>query len=347
MPHFSNFWSTLRPSRRFLSLFWFPLFFVAAFSCMFVINVGHARPNGVQVGVIGTPTAVRQATGAIDRAERGVQFHPVADETAARARIARNELAGVLDVSTPAEPRFLMAMAASGSRALYLQSLFGRALGTPVQAVDVVPTAPGDFTGVGLFFCSLPLQVLGLITAAILGLAQVTSWRQKFFWIALYGAFGAGFTYVLCTSLQVIPNMPVLALLGFLLTQTIAWIAVGAAAFLKHFFLPVIMPFIVIFEIPISGGPMSADMMPGFSQVLHAALPFSRYLDAARSIAYFHGAGAWSALGVLLIWTAIGLGLMLAGRWWTRRGASSEPPAAAGQVDAGVAIEAGSASADI
>lgn len=315
----TSFLSTFRPTRRFLGLVWFPLFFLAAFSSMFVINVGHARPNGVQVGVIGTPGVVAQTETTISRAQSGIVFREVADVASAKTLVGNNEIAGVLNMTDPAKPTFMMAMASSGSRALYLQAMFGRALRTPVGEVNLVPTSPGDFTGVGLFFCALPLQILGMIAASVLSLSQVERWRQKFLWIGIYGAFGAIFTYVLCTSLQVIPANPMLAVLGFVLTQTVAWIATGAAAFLKQFFLPVVMPFLIIFEIPISGGPMSADMMPKFSQVLHAILPFSRYLDASRSIAYFNGTGAAKSIWILFGWMIVGLALMVAGIWWTRR----------------------------
>lgn len=319
MHRLSSFFAPLKPSRRFLHLLWFPLFFAVAFGSMFVVNVGHASPHGVKVGVLGDADVVAGVEQEVTVAQPGIDFQAVVDEDAAREAIGANALAAVLDMQDPAEPRLFVALAASGSRALYLENMVERVLQVSVQEVDVVPPSSGDFTGVGLFFFSLPLQVLGLITAAILGIAQVGSWRQKFVWIGVYGCFAAGFMYVLCSALNVIPHKPVLALLALLLNQTIAWIAVGAAAFLRHFFLPVVMPFVVIFEIPISGGPMSADMMPLFSQVLHAVLPFSRYLDAARGIAYFHGAGATGAILVLVCWTAVGLGLMLAGMWWSRR----------------------------
>lgn len=316
-------WSRTVPA-KFWHIFWFPFFFAVAFGIMFSVNVGHASPHAVELGIVAGPSVAQQVRADIERVQpTGIRYRSVPDRAAAERLIERNEIAAVLLVAdadgSPGETTMLASIAASGSRAIYLRDLFESALSGPVRFDDLVPASPGDMNGIGLFFISLPLQVLGLISTAILQASGVRSWRWRLAWIAVYGSFAALFSYGMGRALELIPSDSWLPVLGFVLTQTISWIAISGAVFLRHFFMPVMMPFIVIFEVPISGGPMAADMMPAFSRLLHAVLPFSQYLDAARLSAYFGGAGIGRPLTVLFAWTGIAVALVLAAMWKTRR----------------------------
>ena len=113
-----------QPTRaRVLSLLWFPFFFAAAMSVLYVFAFAHPEPHDLRLGVIGTAPA---------RLPAGFAVRPVTDTSG----VAANTLAGVYDSD-------------------YLTAVLH-----PAATVDVVSLAPGDATGVGIFFYGLPIELM-------------------------------------------------------------------------------------------------------------------------------------------------------------------------------------------
>jgi hypothetical protein len=293
-----------QPTRgRVLALLWFPFFFAAAMSVLYLVAFAHPQPHDVRLGVIGSAPA---------NLPDGLTVEPVTGTSA----VAANDLAGVYDTATGT---LYVASAASGTRADYLTAVLH-----PTSTIDVVPVAPGDVTGVGLFFYGLPMLLVGLITSIVL--LQFGMWplRKKVATIAATGAFATVVAFTVATAREVVPADGWLLLYGFLLTQAVGWLTSALPRLVKQFFMPVAMTFVLILGIPTAGATVNADMLPTALGWLHGVLPFGQFIEAARAGAFFGGHGLARPLVVLSAWAA-GAALLLA--WTGRTPAPTSPPA--------------------
>jgi hypothetical protein len=303
-----------QPTRgRVLSLLWFPFFFAAAMSVLYLSAFAHPEPHDMRLGVIGSAPAHLPA---------GFAIEPVTDATG----VAANTLAGVYDSATGT---LYVASAASSTRADYLTAVLH-----PASTVDVVPVAAGDVSGVGIFFYGLPILLVGLITSIVL--LQFGMWplRKKVATIAATGAFATVVAFTVATARDVIPADGRLLLYGFLLTQAIGWLTTALPRLVKQFFMPVAMTFVLILGIPSAGATVNADMLPTVLRWLHQVLPFGQFIEVARASAFFGGHGLARPLAILICWAA-GAGLLLG---WTSRPvavASPEPAANPEQIEPG------------
>jgi hypothetical protein len=291
-----------QPTRsRIISLLWFPFFFAAAMSVLFLLASTHPSPHHLHLGMIGTAPAKLPA---------GIDVKPVTDF----AGVARDQLAGVYDSSSHA---LYLSSAASSSRATYLTAVLH-----PVHTVDVVPLASGDVTGAGLFFYALPMLLVGIVTSIVL--LQFGMWpvRKKVVTVAATGAFATVVAFAVARALDVIPADGWLLLYGFLLTQSIGWLTTALPRLVKQFYLPTAMTFVFILGIPTSGATVNADMFPTGVRWLHDVLPFGQFVEAARASAYFGNHGLARPLIILVAWT-VAAALLLA---WTTRPAKPIPP---------------------
>jgi hypothetical protein len=288
-------------AKRVASLMWFPFFFSAAFSLITLLAFAHPEPHGVTVGVVGSATSSQ-----LDAMPAGIETVGVSDEAAARSLVASGQLAAATDGT-----QLFVASAASSTRSDYLAAAFPRAGSDPLIIVDVNPLEPGDVSGVGLFFYALPNLLVGLITSIVL--LQLGMWplRLKLIAIAATGAFSAIFSYLLATSLDVIPADLTLVGYAFLLTQAIGWLTTAAALYAKQFFMPAAMTFVLILGIPSSGGTVNSDMLPAWVRFINDWHPFPQFIDLIRADAYGVGSSTRPFL-VLLGWAAVGIALVLA-----------------------------------
>ncbi|SNY47597.1 carboxypeptidase regulatory-like domain-containing protein [Paractinoplanes atraurantiacus] len=283
-----------QPTRgRVLSLIWFPFFFAAVMSVLYLLAFAHPQPHDMRLGVIGSAPPL----------PAGLAVQPVTDATA----VAHNDLAGAYDSATGT---LYISSAASGTRADYLTAVLH-----PRQTVDVVRLASGDVSGVGVFFYALPLLLIGLITSIVL--LQFGMWplHRKLATIAAAGAFASALAWSVAVSLDVIPADGWLLLYGFALTQAIGWLTTGITRLVKQFFMPVAMTFVLLLGIPTAGATVNADMLPTPLRALHDVLPFGQFIEVVRASAYFDNHGLARPLSILLAWVAAGAALLA----WTHR----------------------------
>ncbi|MGT2427428.1 hypothetical protein [Amnibacterium kyonggiense] len=279
------------PTRRVVSLLWFPFFFVIVFSLLSLLAYAAPSPHGVRVEVSGSSSRIATAREALTMSGvSGIVLEPISS-AAQGVRDVRADAADAVYLPG-AQPRLLVATAGSLSRANFLTNLFGR-IAAPMHIVreDVLPAASGDTSGVSLLFVGLPLLLTGLITALILLQFAMWSIPVKAAVIAATGGFATVFVYLLAQQIDAIPKDGWLLLWGFLLTQTIGWIATGAATFVRQFFLPVVFTFALVLQLPSAGATVPADMLPAVLRWLNGVLPLAQYIDLARSSAYFSSHG--------------------------------------------------------
>ncbi|MFI5060004.1 MAG: ABC transporter permease [Actinomycetales bacterium] len=292
-----------------LSLIWFPFFFVAVFSLILVAAYVNPLPHHLSISVVGSDaqaSQVRQALNAVR--DGGFDVSAVASVSDARKAVADGDIDAAF--VTGAKPELIVATGASGSRAKYLTHVFDRMSqardGIQPAVIDVAPTASGDPNGNALMFLGLPLLLVGMIAAIVLMQFGGWSLAGKVITIAVVGAFGSVFTYLVALAENVIPNNEWVLLYAFMLTQAIGWLGLGCAAFVRQYFLPVLMTFVLILGIPSAGATVPADMSPAFIRWLNSFLPFAQFIDATRDSTYLNSSNLPVPIIVLAAWDVAG-----------------------------------------
>jgi hypothetical protein len=294
------------------TVIWFPFFFSAAFSVMGLLSFAAPTPHDISVAVVAPASTVQDLDESLDESDSGGFALTTAPTRAAAIRLLEdNAVAAAYVISSSGRGELIVSSAASSTRADYLgrvaDMVMSPAAGVASHTVtDLIPKSEGDSTGVGLFFFALPQLLVGLITSIVLLQFPAWTWNRKAALIAATGAFASVFSFVLAASLDVIPVAPWLMVAGFALTQAIGWLTTAAAVVAKRFFMPISMTFVLILGIPTAGATVNGDMLPSFAQALNSFLPFAQFVDAARSIGYFHGAGAVKPSVLLVAWALLG-----------------------------------------
>jgi len=312
---------TPQPSRRrVLSLLWFPFFFVASMSLLFSLSFAHPTPNHLRVAVVAPDVDGRLLTASLRSSDGALDAVPLSDPTGVVADVAAGRLAAAIicqPLPTQDESsgcRVVVASAANRARAAYLSTalstLVAQDLGTGAAIVDAAPLAPGDSSGAGLFFYAFPLAMVGMVTSIVLLQLAMWSTSRKVLAIAAVGVFSSAVAYAIAVTRDVLPSDPVLLVAGFLLVQVIAWTTTAAATFVRQFLLPFALTFVLVLGVPTSGGTVAADMLPSWLGVLHTGMPLGAFIDLVRSSAYGIGSSG-RALAVLLVWLAVGAGVMV------------------------------------
>jgi len=318
-----------------IALLWFPFFFAAAFALIGMLSFAAPSPHSVAIAIAGTDGQIAEVSRALTVVdENGFTLTPVASADDARAAAESGAAAAGYSLDAGTGSELFIASGGSATRASYLQQAFQDFVapaveGEPLAVHDLVPVPPGDVSGVGMFFFALPLLLVGLITSIVLlQFAAWAMWRRLVI-IAATGAFASLSTFTVAIALDIVPPNPALLPLGLLLTQAIGWLTSGVAVLAKRFFMPISMTFVLILGIPSGGGTVNSDMLPPFVAFLHSVLPFGQYIEAVRSVAYFDGRGAWQHIVVVMVWAAVGAGMLIAAHLRSRRGAEGTENAAA------------------
>lgn len=307
--------------RRLASLLWFPFFFVAVMALLLLTSFSTPTPHRVRIDVAGTSSQVE----AVQIRLAGVRSGGFSVEQEPNASTARRDVADgdVAAAIVLASKRVLVASGSGAERAGYLERLLPTVCavtaGGSCAVVDAAPVVPGDLSGQSLTFFGLPLLLVGMIASVVL--AQFPTWRLPFklITVAVAGGFGTVFSYLVALSLGVIPNDEWLLLYGFLLTQAIGLLCLGAMPFTRRFFFPVAVTFVLVLGIPSSGGPVNGDMLPGFVGWLNSFMPFAKFMDLVRATAYLGDSGLGAPLIVLCAWVLGGALLVAAGAILARR----------------------------
>ena len=272
-------------------------------------------PRDLPVVVAAPPPAAAALAQRLSAARPGAfEVATVADETAA-ATALRDREAYAAFVLRPQGPVLLVASAASPVVAQLLtqqaQALGG---GSPVQVIDVVPTARDDPRGAGFAAGFLPL-VLTSMAAGILVLAAVRSRRARLTGVVIFavGAGSAG-AAVLQYWLGALPgsyvmNAAVIGLLALAISAAVA--GLGALLGPAGVGLGALAVFLV-------GNPLSAvaaapELLPQPWGEVGQFLPPGAGATLLRSMAYFDGAGGSTAAWTLAGWALAGIILLMIG----------------------------------
>lgn len=306
-------------ARRAASVMWFPVLFAVALPVIFQLAFHAPDPHEVPIGVVGSANqvqAVRQELTHISSA--GFDVERLTTHAAISAVRGRELAAAYV---TGSRPLLYVARAASAIRANYLVGVFAqtaKATGSrPPTTIDLVPLLSGD-TGAGIFFFVFPMMMVGVITVIVL-LQRAGSWTiaARVLAVAGAGAVGAATAYLTATNLNVLPDKPVLLLVAFSLSLIFGELFVGAASFLKGYFLPVALGFALLVGTPSAGATITPDLLPTGLRYLSDVLPMAQSVKITRDVAYFDGAGVGLPIVILAVWIAIAA--LVVGVAWLRQ----------------------------
>ena len=269
------------------------------------VAANHApKPHYVPVGIIGTPSAVRDVAGSLEhRAPGAYEIHAYSSLAAARAGVLDRTVYGAFRPGS--SPLLLVASAASPSVATLLQQTFAAAVRTQGKLLmvrDLVPLPSSDPRGATAFSMIISLIIAGILGSTViyvLGQHRPPSARLA---VMAALAVGAGLVAAVVTNVLVsafpghfiavwgVAALFVLALglpiAAFQVLVGLAGTAIGAVMFL-------------VIGNPASGGSSAPELLPGFWRDLSQLLPPGAAITAMHGVVYFHGHGALKALLVL------------------------------------------------
>ncbi|MEJ8280088.1 carboxypeptidase regulatory-like domain-containing protein [Pseudonocardia spirodelae] len=300
---------------------WFPAFFVLGFMLFYLLPFHAPAPHGIPVAVVGEQAAATVGAELGRVSPGGFEVTPIGGAGAVRDAIFHRDVVAGYD---PAGHTLYIARADGLQLVQILQGIFSplsTGSGAPLQVVDLAPTAPGDGFGTSLFYIAMACNISGYIAVMMMMQATALSRRTKLTAIAGFGLFATLVCWAIGTSIQAIPFHPAVLVVGFLLSQAVAWTTFGLAPFVRRALPGVAMGLFVLMSIPSSGGAIPKEMVPAFFQVLHHVMPLGQAIDAARGILYFDSTAIAGPILGLLAWWAFGALLVALGAWRDRRAA--------------------------
>lgn len=310
-----------------------------------------ARPHQVPVAITGQPQLVQRAEAAvIARSADAVELVPARDRTAAVSSIRRRDAVGAI-VLDPAHPEVLTASAA-GSGAQQVMSQLTAALqqqlqhqqippsggqATRIAVTDVVPLSQDDPTGNRLAIAGLPMALGGVLGGVLLSNA-LSGVGRKLVGLAGYAvAAGLGLAAILGPWYGALPG----SYLGSAAAIALIVIAVAAVVIGLHRLVgpagfAVAALLFVLGAVPISGIMVPREFLPDPWSDIGQWFPLGAGSTLLRNLSYFPDAPTLRDWLVPVVWTAIGLGLMLLP--FRRAARAPAPTGAAANQPAGAAI---------
>jgi len=290
---------------------------VVAFQALLVpLFAGPAAgiaPRDLPLAVAGPEPAATQLADQLRTARPGAfDLRVVPDADAA---IRAREVYGAIVLGADGPTLHIASAAGPTVAALLTQATaeFGR--GAPMPVVDVVPTDPDDPRGAAFGAGFLPLAITGLL-AGVLTFLLVKRRAARFVALGTFAVLaGLAGAVVQQAWLGVLPGdyLAVAAVLGLFALAVSATVA-GLAAALDRAGLALGALIVFLVGNALSGVSSAAELLPQPWGAVGQALPIGAGSTLLRSVAYFDGNGAGSALTVLCAYAIGGLVLVAAGR---------------------------------
>ncbi|RSM40679.1 hypothetical protein DMB66_56845 [Actinoplanes sp. ATCC 53533] len=280
---------------------------------LFAGPAAEIAPRDLPLAVAGPEPAATQLADQLRAAHPGAfDLRVVADADAA---IRDREVYGAIVLGTDGPALHVASAAGPTVAALLTQATAELGRGAPVPVVDVVPTDPDDPRGAAFGAGFLPLAITGLL-AGMLTFLLVKRRAARFVALGTFAVLaGLAGAAVQQAWLGVLPGdylsvAAVLGLFGLAVSGTVA----GLAAVLDRAGLALGALVVFLVGNALSGVSSAAELLPQPWGAVGQALPIGAGSTLLRSVAYFDGNGAGSALAVLCAYAIGGLLLVAAGR---------------------------------
>lgn len=285
-----------------------PVIVVIALST-FAWSAANLEPRDLPLGVAGPAEATGPIEAMLSERNGAFDVHRYADPAAATEAIEGREVYGAV-VAAPDGLTLLIASAASPTVAALLREN----LAAPeVTVLDVVPADPDDPRGAAFTSMILPLVLAGIIAGVIVSLLGRPGLKQVGILAATAAACGLVTIVMVQGWLDVIDgpwllNAGVIALAVLAIASVIA--ALMALIGLVGLALGAVL--MVFVGNPWSGIASAPELLPKAAGFTGQLLPPGAGGNLLRNTAFFDGAGGGGQLAVLLVWTALGLGAIVA-----------------------------------
>lgn len=287
-------------------------------------------PNEVPIAVVGPPEAAAQVSDQLEAAEPdGFDVTEAADPEQARDMIEQREVYAALAIA-PDGVDLYTASAASPTVARLVTGIaeqiaagMGETTGqeVPVEVEDVVALPEDDPNGIGLAASALPMAAGGLIIAALISSAVRGSGRQALAAALAPPAVGATIAAILVYVLGSIEGDYWAVTGAISLTLYAAtWAVLGLNKLLGRAGLILGAVAVMLVGNPLSGLTSAPELLPApWGEVGQYFTPGAG-ATALKSLAFFDGNGADTALIVLASWLAAGIVLFILGAVRQRAG---------------------------
>ena len=292
---------------------------------LFAAPAAHLAPRDLPVAVAGPAPVAGELAGRLTAARPGAFAVTTLPDAAAADRALRDREVYAAFVAGPDGVALHTAPAASPTVAALLTEASAQlSAGRPVTVVPVIPADPDDPRGDGFAAGFLPLALTSMLAGALLTFLVATRGARLFGllgYAALAGVVGAavlhGWLGILNGDLW--REASAIGLFALAAAGTVA--GLGALLGSPGTGLGALLVFLV-------GNPLSAvsaapELLPQPWGTVGQFLPVGAGGTLLRSAAFFDGAGAERSLAVLAGYAAVGLGLVLVGRFRPGRGAGA------------------------
>ncbi|AYF79173.1 hypothetical protein D7D52_19090 [Nocardia yunnanensis] len=299
------------------------------------------EPNHLAVAVVGDSPQVKVLAQSLkDKGGNALDVITVPSRDDAMSKLRHRDLAGAY-VPDAQKPELLVAKAGSDTTAMAAQAVFGQVAGlqnAPLTVTDVTTPSSGDPTAQGIFFLLVALSIGSYGSVAAIGAAGagLPMWQRGVIGlvtsllVSLIGLALAGPVFhVVDHDLGAIWGM------SWLYSAGILAIGIGAHTFLERWTTLAMMVLFVMLNFTSSGGVYSPWLQNDFFGTLHHFWNGAGFVEGARGLLYFDGAGLGGRMASLVLWFAAGVLLMIvAGLSEKRRAATELAPAAVTPVPA-------------
>lgn len=293
----------------------------------FALPASRSKPHDVPIGVAGPAAATAQLEATLDRAvPGGFAVTEFSDADALRAAIGNRDIYGGI-LMAPSGPTLLLATGGSPAIAQTLTQLgntMAERTGMPLHTEDLAPLPPDDPRGMGLAAAALPLTLAGLLPAIALLLVFPTRVWLRFGATVAFAALAALTIAALLKYLfgAIDTNFAGVTAGLFLGALATGLTVLGLGSLFGRPGLALGAVTILLLGNPLSGLASAPEMLPAGWSTLGQLLPPGANGTLLRSMAYFDGAGAGTAIAVLICWAVVGT-LLIAISGWRQRTATA------------------------
>lgn len=289
----------------------FPLFFVVMFSLSYVSAFHAPAPHEAPVYLVGSPEQTAPVQEALlDSGAGAFDVRTTASTAVAEEAIASRQVLGAVELGRPVTAHVASAAGSAAATAVeHLARQIADQTGAPLRIQDVVPSAPGDGSGTGLFYFLVVCTIGGYLAVTVLAqTAARLRLGRRYGILAAVSAVVPVLTFALSSLFVGAYGMdgprPVLALLavGAIYTFTIGAVSILAHQLAGKAAIFLVLTVVVFLNFPSAGGAFPAQFLPGFWQAVHQFWVGSAGMEAFRDLVYFPAADPWPWLGHLAAW---------------------------------------------
>ena len=289
---------------------------LAILAIAFALPAARSKPHHIPVGAAGPTAASGQVADMLEQHAPGafaITYYP--GEAALRDAIHNRDVYGGISFGT--DGRSLLIATGGSPMVAQMLTQMGNGIAqqahVPLRTEDLAPPTTNDPRGAGLAASALPITLAGLLPAvALVLLLRRQVWTR--FVAAVVFAVGAGvgiaalLRYVFGSIDDNLWGVAAGLTLGLLAAGLVM---LGLGSLFGRVGLTVGALLAMLLGNPLSGLTSAPEMLPSGWGTLGQWLPQGATATLLRSTAFFDGAGATTAIAVLICWVVAGVTLIL------------------------------------